>query len=130
MLSAATSLYHDLCSNIAVQVPADLSSCFLVGDSSGGNIAYHAALRAAAGVDNLAPLKIRGLILYKPFFSGVKRTKSEMRLENDPNFPLAAPRSRSVTTTHVRSRSVTNTLVTSRTVTNDLPGYDSSLICT
>ena len=60
-----------------------------MGDSSGVNIAYHAALRAAAGVDNLAPLKIRGLILYKPFFFGVKRTESEMRLENDPNFPLA-----------------------------------------
>lgn len=43
-----------------------------MGDSGGGNIAYHAALLAAAQVDDLLPLKIKGLILLKPFFGVVK----------------------------------------------------------
>ncbi|GAY32930.1 hypothetical protein CUMW_288100, partial [Citrus unshiu] len=66
---------------------ADLSSCFIMGDSGGGNVAYHAALLAAAQVDDLLPLKIRGLILLKPFFGGVKRTESELRLANQPILP-------------------------------------------
>ena len=66
---------------------ADLSSCFIMGDSGGGNVAYHAALLAAAQVDDLLPLKIRGLILLKPFFGGVKRTESELRLANQPIVP-------------------------------------------
>ncbi|KAJ4717217.1 carboxylesterase 1-like [Melia azedarach] len=66
----------------------DFSSCFLMGYSSGGNIAYHVGLRVAAEVDNLLPLKIRGLILNYPFFSGVKRTDSELRLANNPFLPL------------------------------------------
>ncbi|KAK9183174.1 hypothetical protein WN944_026323 [Citrus x changshan-huyou] len=41
-------------------------------------------------------------------------------LQRAPLTMLAAPRSRSVTTTPVRSRSVTTTVVRSRTVTNDL----------
>ncbi|KAH9678021.1 putative carboxylesterase 120 [Citrus sinensis] len=128
LLSAATKIYHDLCSDIAARVPAvivsvdyrlapehrlpaayydalevlhwikttqehwliqyaDLSSCFIMGDSGGGNVAYHAALLAAAQVDDLLPLKIRGLILLKPFFGGVKRTESELRLANQPIVP-------------------------------------------
>ncbi|KAH9647369.1 putative carboxylesterase 120 [Citrus sinensis] len=128
LLSAATKIYHDLCSEIAARVPAiivsvdyrlapehrlpaayddavevlqwvkttqehwlrqyaDFSSCFIMGDSGGGNIAYHAALQAAAQVDDLLPLKIKGLILLKPFFGGVKRTESELRLANQPILP-------------------------------------------
>ncbi|KAL8540196.1 hypothetical protein ACS0TY_001686 [Phlomoides rotata] len=60
---------------------ADLSRCFLMGTSAGGNIAYNAGLRAV--VDQLTPLKIRGLILQAPFFSGVEWTPSEMRSVND-----------------------------------------------
>lgn len=58
-----------------------------MGISSGGNIAYHVGARAAGAVDDLSPLKIRGLILQQPFFGGVERTGSEVRLMNDPGLP-------------------------------------------
>ncbi|KAI9078206.1 hypothetical protein K1719_039820 [Acacia pycnantha] len=58
-----------------------------MGESAGGNIAYNAGLRVAAEVDQLEPLKIKGLILVQPFFGGVKRTSSEERLANDTILP-------------------------------------------
>ncbi|KAH9647364.1 putative carboxylesterase 120 [Citrus sinensis] len=112
LLSAATKIYHDLCSEIASRVPAIIVSVdyrlapehrlpAAYDDAvevlqwvkttqehcGGGNIAYHAALQAAAQVDDLLPLKIKGLILLKPFFGGVKRTESELRLANQPILP-------------------------------------------
>ncbi|XP_061373956.1 carboxylesterase 1-like [Gastrolobium bilobum] len=68
---------------------ADYSNCYLMGTSSGANIAYRAGLRAAAAVDHyyLDPLKIKGLILAQPFFGGTKRVPSELRLENDLVLP-------------------------------------------
>ncbi|XP_061349073.1 carboxylesterase 1-like [Gastrolobium bilobum] len=66
----------------------DYSNCYLMGNSAGAVIAYHAGLRAAQEVDHLEPLKIKGLILRQPGFAGTKRTDSELRLENDPVLPL------------------------------------------
>lgn len=49
---------------------------YLSGDSSGGNIAYHVALRA---VDS--DIEVLGNILLNPMFGGEERTKSEKNLD-------------------------------------------------
>ncbi|KAF8044310.1 hypothetical protein BT93_A2334 [Corymbia citriodora subsp. variegata] len=67
---------------------ADLSTCYLMGTSAGGNLAFHAGLRTSTSPDDLEPLKIQGLILHHPFFSGIQRTPSELRLANDQMLPL------------------------------------------
>ncbi|XP_071916687.1 carboxylesterase 1-like [Coffea arabica] len=67
---------------------ADFSKAFLMGTSAGGNIAYHVGLHAAACVDDLGPLQIKGLILHQPFFGGIERTESELRLAKNMVIPL------------------------------------------
>ncbi|THG06622.1 hypothetical protein TEA_005245 [Camellia sinensis var. sinensis] len=61
---------------------ADLSRCFITGDSAGANIAHHAAVRAAE--EEFRRVKIAGVIAVQPFFGGEKRTESELRLARVP----------------------------------------------
>ncbi|KAL2324472.1 hypothetical protein Fmac_023530 [Flemingia macrophylla] len=69
---------------------ADYSNCYLMGSSAGANIAYHAALRVAAASATATAtavdgsMLIRGLILSQPFFGGIERVASEVRLAEDP----------------------------------------------
>ncbi|KAH6805785.1 hypothetical protein C2S51_030616 [Perilla frutescens var. frutescens] len=63
---------------------ADFSKCFLMGNSAGGNLAFHVAFRA----DQLLPVKIQGVVLHQPFFGGAERTPSEIRLANNLVIPL------------------------------------------
>ncbi|KAI3445590.1 hypothetical protein Pfo_002255 [Paulownia fortunei] len=65
---------------------ADFTRVFLLGSASGGNIVYHTAL-CALGF-NLQPMQIKGLIMNQPYFGGVQRTESELRLIEDPYVPL------------------------------------------
>ncbi|KAJ4967515.1 hypothetical protein NE237_019364 [Protea cynaroides] len=61
---------------------ADLSRCFLVGDSAGGNLAHHVAVRS--GKTNFKRVKVIGQISIQPFFGGEERTESEIRLAKAP----------------------------------------------
>ncbi|KAL1809327.1 hypothetical protein ACET3Z_026317 [Daucus carota] len=67
---------------------ADYSNVHIMGTSAGGNIAYHAALRAL-DVD-INPIQIKGLILNQPFFGGVERSPSEEKLYKNPYLPVSA----------------------------------------
>uniref|UniRef100_A0A803M0M5 Alpha/beta hydrolase fold-3 domain-containing protein n=2 Tax=Chenopodium quinoa TaxID=63459 RepID=A0A803M0M5_CHEQI len=66
----------------------DLTRCVMMGESAGGNIVYHVGLKVANQIDDFKPLIIKGLILIQPFFGGVERTKSEIRLVNDEDLSL------------------------------------------
>ncbi|KAL5820091.1 hypothetical protein ACOSQ3_024059 [Xanthoceras sorbifolium] len=57
---------------------ADLSKCFLAGDSAGANLAHHVAVRACGS--QFRVLHVTGLISIQPFFGGEERTESEIQL--------------------------------------------------
>ncbi|KAF5194725.1 Gibberellin receptor gid1c [Thalictrum thalictroides] len=63
---------------------ADLSRCFLAGDSAGGNIIHHVARQFAEAESDLSDIKVVGLISIQPFFGGVERTDSEIQLKGVP----------------------------------------------
>ncbi|KAG6382839.1 hypothetical protein SASPL_157443 [Salvia splendens] len=67
---------------------ADFSNCYIMGSSAGGNIALHVGLQVSQRVEEVAPVRIRGLILHQPFFGGVERTASEIRLAENEIIPL------------------------------------------
>lgn len=62
----------------------DYGRVFVLGDSSGGNIAHHLAVRFGLGFDDLGPLRVRGFVLMAPFFGGSARTKSEAEGPPEP----------------------------------------------
>ncbi|XVF16903.1 hypothetical protein REPUB_Repub10bG0071100 [Reevesia pubescens] len=67
---------------------ADLSRCFLAGDSAGANLAHHVAVRACqAGFQRL---KVMGLVSIQPFFGGEERTEAEKQLVG--SFLVSVPR--------------------------------------
>lgn len=55
----------------------DFHRVFVLGYSSGGNLAHHLAVRFGPGSVELAPVRIRGYVLMSPFFGGCERTRSE-----------------------------------------------------
>ncbi|RLN03095.1 hypothetical protein C2845_PM13G24880 [Panicum miliaceum] len=71
-----------------VAAHGDLSRCYLMGSSSGGNMAFFAGLRTKAL--DLSPAAVRGLMLHQPYLGGVERTPSEARSEDDAMLPLEA----------------------------------------
>ncbi|KAL5704020.1 hypothetical protein ACHQM5_022498 [Ranunculus cassubicifolius] len=67
---------------------ADLSRCFLAGDSAGANLAHNVARRYAESESEFSQLKLIGLISIQPFFGGEERTESEKRLIGAPLITL------------------------------------------
>ncbi|XP_028071855.1 probable carboxylesterase 15 [Camellia sinensis] len=55
----------------------EFDNVFILGDSSGGNVAHHLAVRIRPGSEELKPVQIRGYVLLSPFFGGAVLTKSE-----------------------------------------------------
>ncbi|XWS22018.1 hypothetical protein CRYUN_Cryun30bG0107700 [Craigia yunnanensis] len=55
---------------------------FVAGDSAGGNLAHHVALKACQ--HQFSRLKLLGVIALQPFFGGEERTESEIGLVEAP----------------------------------------------
>ncbi|KAL5704019.1 hypothetical protein ACHQM5_022497 [Ranunculus cassubicifolius] len=65
-------------------VNADLSRCFVAGDSAGGNIGHHVICRVAKAESVFTELNVLGFIAMQPYFGGEERTESEIRLNGAP----------------------------------------------
>ncbi|MBA0704443.1 hypothetical protein Golax_016698, partial [Gossypium laxum] len=64
----------------------DFTRCYLGGRGSGGNIAFHAAIKAAD--HDIKPLNINGIFLNQPMFGGKERLPSELKYATDQLIPL------------------------------------------
>ncbi|GJN04255.1 hypothetical protein PR202_ga21787 [Eleusine coracana subsp. coracana] len=74
--------------------PINISSCFLAGDSSGGNIAHHVAHRWSSMTPSSSSTKknlhVAGVVLIQPLFGGEERTAAELDLADAcPTLTLA-----------------------------------------
>ncbi|GKD70013.1 alpha/beta hydrolase fold-3 [Tanacetum coccineum] len=56
---------------------ADFKNVFLAGDSAGGNIAHHMAIRVGSGCPD--GLEFKGVILFHPYFWGKERIDNESK---------------------------------------------------
>ncbi|KAJ6423033.1 hypothetical protein OIU84_024041 [Salix udensis] len=65
---------------------ANLKHSFVAGDSAGGNLAHHMAVKASKS--ELSSIKLTGVIAIQPFFGGEERTRSEIKLSGDPFVPM------------------------------------------
>ncbi|KAM7522919.1 hypothetical protein LguiA_012821 [Lonicera macranthoides] len=62
---------------------ADFGRVSVSGDSAGGNITHHLAVRLGAGSVQLSPIRVKGYVLLAPFFGGTVLTKSEVEGPKD-----------------------------------------------
>lgn len=76
--------------SLPAHVPVDLSSCFLAGDSAGGNITHHVAQRWAVAAASPTNLRVAGAVLIQPFFGGEERTAAEVALDGASALSVAA----------------------------------------
>uniref|UniRef100_A0ACD5TZI0 Uncharacterized protein n=1 Tax=Avena sativa TaxID=4498 RepID=A0ACD5TZI0_AVESA len=72
--------------HISVSVAVDLSRCFLIGDSAGGNIAHHVALEwtvspGASPHSGNTVVRLADIMLLQPYFGGEERTEAELTLD-------------------------------------------------
>ncbi|XP_021776023.1 probable carboxylesterase 15 [Chenopodium quinoa] len=71
-----------------VEDGVDFEKVFIIGDSSGGNIAHHLAVRLGPGSPELSPVQVCGYVLLAPFFGGSLRTVSEANGPPEPVLTL------------------------------------------
>ncbi|KAL9675957.1 hypothetical protein QQ045_004166 [Rhodiola kirilowii] len=55
----------------------DFCNVFVVGDSSGGTMVHHLAVKIGSGFVDSGRVRVKGFVLMGPFFGGVVRTRSE-----------------------------------------------------
>uniref|UniRef100_A0A0D9WVT3 Alpha/beta hydrolase fold-3 domain-containing protein n=1 Tax=Leersia perrieri TaxID=77586 RepID=A0A0D9WVT3_9ORYZ len=66
---------------------ADFTRVFVSGDSAGGTIAHHLAVRFSGG--EVGPIRVAGYVQLMPFYGGVERTPSEAACPDDAFLNLA-----------------------------------------
>ncbi|KAJ7566770.1 hypothetical protein O6H91_02G117800 [Diphasiastrum complanatum] len=88
--SQGVALYHGGDPDPWLALHADFSSIFVMGDSAGGNIAYHLSLRLAH--EDIKPLRVKGLVLIQPSFGGtLKGAEGSTCIGNRRLWRLALP---------------------------------------